>query len=160
MKARKGCQHANWNKEREKPGKYQELKEELEKMWKVQKSEIQKKCVCIKAVKSIEDSSFRHFVPAMQRGGEGSVIDLCSPRTGIEGMECSLPPDGHQVSLSQLSQDSFRECQNSLTLTDLLIIIFSGISVSLVAILASFFLASTVHCFQLFKGSKGDDEDE
>uniref|UniRef100_A0A4W4FUE7 LRRNT domain-containing protein n=1 Tax=Electrophorus electricus TaxID=8005 RepID=A0A4W4FUE7_ELEEL len=76
------------------------------------------------------------------------------------GMECSLPPDGHQVSLSQLSQDSFRECQNSLTLTDLLIIIFSGISVSLVAILASFFLASTVHCFQLFKGSKGDDEDE
>ncbi|XP_076863813.1 leucine rich repeat containing 38b [Brachyhypopomus gauderio] len=79
---------------------------------------------------------------------------------GIEGMECSLPPDGHQVPLSLLSQDSFRECQNSLTLTDLLIIIFSGISVSLVAILASFFLASTVHCFQLFKGNKGDDEEE
>ncbi|XP_049589418.1 leucine-rich repeat-containing protein 38 [Syngnathus scovelli] len=79
---------------------------------------------------------------------------------GVEGMECSLPMDGRRVSLTQLSNDSFRECQASLTLTDLLIIIFSGISVSVVAIMTSFFLASTVHCFQRWsKGSKGDEEE-
>ena len=75
-------------------------------------------------------------------------------------MECSLPMDGRRVSLTQLSNDSFRECQVTLTLTDLLIIIFSGISVSVVAIMTSFFLASTVHCFQRWsKGSKGDEEE-
>lgn len=75
-------------------------------------------------------------------------------------MECSLPMDGRRVSLTQLSKDSFRECQASLTLTDLLIIIFSGISVSVVAIMTSFFLASTVHCFQRWsKGTKGDEEE-
>lgn len=79
---------------------------------------------------------------------------------GIEGMECSLPMDGRRVSLTQLSKDSFRECQATLTLTDLLIIIFSGISVSVVAIMTSFFLASTVHCFQRWsKGTKGDEEE-
>ncbi|XP_056462287.1 leucine-rich repeat-containing protein 38 [Gadus chalcogrammus] len=79
---------------------------------------------------------------------------------GVEGMECSLPMDGRRVSLTQLSNDSFRECQVTLTLTDLLIIIFSGISVSVVAIMTSFFLASTVHCFQRWsKGSKGDEEE-
>ncbi|KAM8866809.1 leucine-rich repeat-containing protein 38 isoform 2-T2 [Synchiropus picturatus] len=79
---------------------------------------------------------------------------------GVEGMECSLPMDGRRVSLTQLSKDSFRECQATLTLTDLLIIIFSGISVSVVAIMTSFFLASTVHCFQRWsKGTKGDEED-
>lgn len=79
---------------------------------------------------------------------------------GVEGMECSLPMDGRRVSLTQLSKDSFRECQASLTLTDLLIIIFSGISVSVVAIMTSFFLASTVHCFQRWsKGTKGDEEE-
>ncbi|XP_073682284.1 leucine-rich repeat-containing protein 38 [Garra rufa] len=79
---------------------------------------------------------------------------------GIEGMECSLPTDGRRVPLSQLSQDSFRECQITLTLTDFLIIIFSGISVSVAAIMASFFLASTVHCFQRWsKGAKGDEEE-
>lgn len=79
---------------------------------------------------------------------------------GVEGMECSLPMDGRRVSLTQLSKDSFRECQATLTLTDLLIIIFSGISVSVVAIMTSFFLASTVHCFQRWsKGTKGDEEE-
>ncbi|KAL7837843.1 hypothetical protein SRHO_G00275540 [Serrasalmus rhombeus] len=79
---------------------------------------------------------------------------------GIESMECSLPMDGRRVPLSQLSQDSFRECQVTLTLTDFLIIIFSGISVSVAAIMASFFLASTVHCFQRWsKGTKGEDEE-
>lgn len=85
--------------------------------------------------------------------------DLCLD-AGVEGMECSLPMDGRRVSLSQLSKDSFRECQATLTLTDLLIIIFSGISVSVVAIMTSFFLASTVHCFQRWsKGTKGDEEE-
>lgn len=79
---------------------------------------------------------------------------------GVDGMECSLPMDGRRVSLTQLSKDSFRECQATLTLTDLLIIIFSGISVSVVAIMTSFFLASTVHCFQRWsKGAKGDEEE-
>ncbi|XP_062843029.1 leucine-rich repeat-containing protein 38 [Trichomycterus rosablanca] len=79
---------------------------------------------------------------------------------GMEAMECSLPTDGRRVPLSQLSLDSFRECQITLTLTDFLIIIFSGISVSIAAIMASFFLASTVHCFQRWsKGTKGEDEE-
>lgn len=85
---------------------------------------------------------------------------VCRLDPGVEGIECSLPMDGRQVSLTQLSKDSFRECQATLTLTDLLIIIFSGISVSVVAIMTSFFLASTVHCFQRWsKGTKGDEEE-
>jgi len=85
---------------------------------------------------------------------------VCCLGAGVEGMECSLPMDGRRVSLTQLSKDSFRECQATLTLTDLLIIIFSGISVSVVAIMTSFFLASTVHCFQRWsKGTKGDEEE-
>ncbi|XP_028266389.1 leucine-rich repeat-containing protein 38 [Parambassis ranga] len=80
--------------------------------------------------------------------------------TGMEGIECSLPLNGNHVPLSLLSDDSFRECRGILTLTDYLIVIFSGISVSVAAIIASFFLASTVHCFQrLSKGSKGDEEE-
>lgn len=79
---------------------------------------------------------------------------------GIDGMECSLPLDGQRVSLSLLSEESFRECRGILTLTDYLIVIFSGISVSVAAIMASFFLASTVHCFQrLSKGGKADEEE-
>lgn len=80
--------------------------------------------------------------------------------TGLAGMECSLPLDGQRVSLSLLSEDSFRECRGVLSLRDYLIVIFSGISVSVVAIMASFFLASTVHCFQrLSKGGKQDEEE-
>lgn len=92
---------------------------------------------------------------------EVNLLNLISHlNSGVEDMECSLPMDGRRVSLTQLSKDSFRECQASLTLTDLLIIIFSGISVSVVAIMTSFFLASTVHCFQRWsKGTKGDEEE-
>ncbi|XP_072223274.1 leucine-rich repeat-containing protein 38-like [Leuresthes tenuis] len=79
---------------------------------------------------------------------------------GMEGIECSLPMDGRRVPLSLLSEDSFRECHGTLTLTDYLIVIFSGISVSFAAIMASFLLASIVHCFhRLSKGSKGDEEE-
>lgn len=96
-----------------------------------------------------------------------SVLDICqlilllfSLFPGMEGIECSLPLDGRRIPLSLLSEDSFRECRGTLTLTDYLIVIFSGISVSVAAIMASFFLASTVHCFQrLSKGSKGDEEE-
>lgn len=88
------------------------------------------------------------------------VYLLCSLLPGMEGIECSLPLDGRRVPLSLLSEESFRECRGTLSLTDYLIVIFSGISVSVVAIMASFFLASTVHCFQrLSKGSKGDEEE-
>ncbi|XP_048879939.1 leucine-rich repeat-containing protein 38 [Brienomyrus brachyistius] len=80
---------------------------------------------------------------------------------GVEGLECMLPMDGQRVTLDQLTQDSFQKCNETLTLTDLLIIIFSGISVSVAAIMTSFFLASTVHCFQRWgKGSKPDDDDD
>ncbi|KAM9344074.1 leucine-rich repeat-containing protein 38 [Pholidichthys leucotaenia] len=80
--------------------------------------------------------------------------------TGMEGIECSLPLDGSRVPLSLLSEESFRECRGVLSLTDYLIVIFSGISVSVAAIITSFFLASTVHCFQrLSRGSKGDEEE-
>ncbi|CAL8369140.1 unnamed protein product [Lota lota] len=80
--------------------------------------------------------------------------------TGMEGLECSLPQDGGRVPLSVLSEESFRECRGTLSLADYLIVIFSGISVSVAAILASFFLASTVHCFQrISKGGKSDEEE-
>ncbi|CAG6021984.1 leucine-rich repeat-containing protein 38-like [Menidia menidia] len=80
--------------------------------------------------------------------------------TGMEGIECSLPPDGLRVPLSVFSEDSFRECRGALTLTDCLIVIFSGISVSFAAIVTSFLLASIVHCFQrISKTSKGDEEE-
>ncbi|XP_068608997.1 leucine-rich repeat-containing protein 38 [Brachionichthys hirsutus] len=79
---------------------------------------------------------------------------------GMKGIECSLPLGGRRVPLSLLSEDSFRECRGTLTLTDYLVVIFSGISVSVAAIVASFFLASTVHCFQrLSKGRKEDEEE-
>ncbi|MGH0120148.1 UNVERIFIED_CONTAM: hypothetical protein FKN15_065309 [Acipenser sinensis] len=79
---------------------------------------------------------------------------------GVDGMQCSVPLDGRQVNLSQLSEDSFRGCQLTLTLTDYLIIIFSGISVSVAAIMTSFFLASTVHCFQRWSKANKTDEEE
>lgn len=80
--------------------------------------------------------------------------------SGLEELDCSLPPDGRQVPLTSLSEESFRGCRSNLTLTDYLIVIFSGISVSVAAIMASFFLASTVHCFQrLSKGSQDEEEE-
>ncbi|XP_036803145.1 leucine-rich repeat-containing protein 38-like [Oncorhynchus mykiss] len=79
---------------------------------------------------------------------------------GMEGLQCSLPMDGSLMSLSLLSEASFRECRGYLSLTDILIVIFSGISVSVVAIIASFFLASMVHCFQrLGKAGQADEEE-
>ncbi|XP_020361308.1 leucine-rich repeat-containing protein 38-like [Oncorhynchus kisutch] len=80
--------------------------------------------------------------------------------TGMEGLECSLPMDGSLMSLSLLSEASFRECRGYLSLTDILIVIFSGISVSVVAIIASFFLASMVHCFQRLGKAGQTDEEE
>ncbi|XP_028309211.1 leucine-rich repeat-containing protein 38-like [Gouania willdenowi] len=79
---------------------------------------------------------------------------------GMKVLECSLPLDGQRVPLSLLSEDSFRECRSTLSLTDYLIVIFSGISVSVAAIIASFCLASIVPCFQRLKrGFKGDEEE-
>jgi len=78
----------------------------------------------------------------------------------MEGLECSLPQVGGRVPLSALSQESFRECPGTLSLTDYLVVIFSGIAVSVAAILVSFFLASAVHFFQrISKGGKSDEED-
>ena len=78
----------------------------------------------------------------------------------MEGLECSLPMDGSLMSLSLLSEASFRECRGYLSLTDILIVIFSGISVSVVAIIPSFFLASMVHSFQrLGKAGQADEEE-
>lgn len=110
----------------------------------------------------------------MKVGANTVIVHLCCNETvitaplqpavvsvpGLEELDCSLPLDGRRVPLTLLSEDSFRECRSNLTLTDYLIVIFSGISVSVAAIMASFFLASTVHCFQrLSKGSKDEEEE-
>uniref|UniRef100_A0A8P4K2Z5 Leucine rich repeat containing 38a n=1 Tax=Dicentrarchus labrax TaxID=13489 RepID=A0A8P4K2Z5_DICLA len=102
----------------------------------------------------------RHKLPKDNHNADTCTRGYDTTAKGMEGIECSLPLDGRRVPLSLLSEDSFRECRGTLTLTDYLIVIFSGISVSVAAIMASFFLASTVHCFQrLSKGSKGDEEE-
>ncbi|XP_078415381.1 leucine-rich repeat-containing protein 38-like [Cetorhinus maximus] len=80
---------------------------------------------------------------------------------GFAAIQCSLPRDMRKITLSELSDNSFIECEFSLTLTDYLIIFFSGVCVSITAITTSFFLANIVQCFQrlgLFK--EGDDDDE
>lgn len=88
------------------------------------------------------------------------IISCSFSFSGMEGLQCSLPMDGSLMSLSLLSEASFRECRGYLSLTDILIVIFSGISVSVVAIIASFFLASMVHCFQrLGKAGQADEEE-
>ncbi|XP_053500240.1 leucine-rich repeat-containing protein 38 [Ictalurus furcatus] len=79
--------------------------------------------------------------------------------SGLEGMECSLPMDGQQISLNMLSEESFRECRGVLSLKDYLIVIFSGICISVAAIIASFFLASIIHCFQRLKTKRTDEEE-
>ncbi|XP_072512419.1 leucine-rich repeat-containing protein 38 [Salminus brasiliensis] len=78
---------------------------------------------------------------------------------GLDDMECSVSMDREQVPLSKLSEDSFRECLGMLTLKDYLIVIFSGICISVAAIIASFFLASTIHCFQRLKAKRTDEEE-
>ncbi|GCC35159.1 leucine-rich repeat-containing protein 38-like [Chiloscyllium punctatum] len=82
--------------------------------------------------------------------------------TGFDAIQCSLPRDMRKITLNELSDNSFTECEFSLTLTDYLIIFFSGVCVSITAITTSFFLANIVQCFQrlgLFKESDDDEED-
>ncbi|CAH2319804.1 leucine-rich repeat-containing 38 [Pelobates cultripes] len=78
---------------------------------------------------------------------------------GVGEIQCTL--DERKIFLHELSDISFSECKFSLSLTDFLIIIFSGVAVSIAAIFSSFFLATTVHCFHRCAPSKEeDDEDE
>ncbi|KAM5160823.1 PRAME family member 12-like [Callospermophilus lateralis] len=80
---------------------------------------------------------------------------------GLDQIQCSLPPENRRVALRQLSEASFSECKFSLSLTDLFIIIFSGVAVSIAAIISSFFLATVVQCFQRCAPNKdAEDEDE
>lgn len=85
-----------------------------------------------------------------------SYFSLSLP--GVEEIQCIL--EDRKVFLHELSDISFSECKFSLSLTDFLIIIFSGVAVSIAAIFSSFFLATTVHCFQRCAPSKDEDEDE
>nr|XP_033778692.1 leucine-rich repeat-containing protein 38 [Geotrypetes seraphini] len=77
---------------------------------------------------------------------------------GIREIHCSL--EDRRIYLHELSEISFSECKFSLTVLDLLIIFFSGVAVSIAAIFSSFFLASTVHCFQKCAPSKDDDDED
>ncbi|XP_008061601.1 leucine-rich repeat-containing protein 38, partial [Carlito syrichta] len=82
---------------------------------------------------------------------------------GSEEIQCSLPMESRRISLHELSEASFSECKFSLSLTDLFIIIFSGVAVSIAAIISSFFLATVVQCFQRCapnKDTEDEDEDE
>ncbi|XP_040613401.1 leucine-rich repeat-containing protein 38 [Mesocricetus auratus] len=78
---------------------------------------------------------------------------------GLDAIQCSLPMEDRRVALRELSEASFSECRFSLSLTDLFIIIFSGVAVSIAAIISSFFLATVVQCFQRCAPNK-DTEDE
>ncbi|CAK6440622.1 unnamed protein product [Pipistrellus nathusii] len=79
---------------------------------------------------------------------------------GLDEIQCSLPPENRRVFLRQLSEASFSECKFSLSLTDLFIIIFSGVAVSIAAIISSFVLATVVQCFQRCTPSKDAEEEE
>lgn len=81
------------------------------------------------------------------------------PLPGLDEIQCSLPMENRRVFLHQLSEASFNECKFSLSLTDLFIIVFSGVAVSIAAIISSFFLATVVQCFQRCTPNK-DTEDE
>ncbi|XP_077647488.1 PRAME family member 12-like [Urocitellus parryii] len=79
----------------------------------------------------------------------------------LDEIQCSLPPENRRVALRPLSEASFSECKFSLSLTDLFVIIFSGVAVSIAAIISSFFLATVVQCFQRCAPNKdAEDEDE
>ncbi|XP_059974299.1 leucine-rich repeat-containing protein 38 [Mesoplodon densirostris] len=78
---------------------------------------------------------------------------------GLDEIQCSLPVENRRIFLQELSEASFSECKFSLSLTDLFIIIFSGVAVSIAAIISSFFLATVVQCFQRCAPNK-DAEDE
>ncbi|XP_030077957.1 leucine-rich repeat-containing protein 38 [Microcaecilia unicolor] len=77
---------------------------------------------------------------------------------GMQEIHCSL--EDRRIYLHELSEISFSECKFSLSVLDFLIIFFSGVAVSIAAIFSSFFLASTVHCFQKCAPSKDDDEED
>ncbi|KAM9111260.1 leucine-rich repeat-containing protein 38 [Megaptera novaeangliae] len=82
---------------------------------------------------------------------------------GLDEIQCSLPVENRRIFLHELSEASFSECKFSLSLTDLFVIIFSGVAVSIVAIISSFFLATVVQCFQRCapnKDTEDEDEDE
>ncbi|XP_029801767.1 leucine-rich repeat-containing protein 38 [Suricata suricatta] len=81
---------------------------------------------------------------------------------GHEEIQCSLPLGNRRIFLHELSEASFSECRFNLSLTDLFIIIFSGVAVSIAAIISSFFLATVVQCFQRCAPNKDteDEEDE
>ncbi|XP_077883911.1 PRAME family member 8-like [Ictidomys tridecemlineatus] len=66
----------------------------------------------------------------------------------LDEIQCSLPLENLRVALRQLLKASFSECKFSLWLTHLFIIVFSGVAVSIAAIISSFFLATVVQCFQ------------
>lgn len=86
-------------------------------------------------------------------------VPLCRP-PGLAAIQCSLPLGNRRVSLHELSEASFSECKFSLSLTDLLIIIFSGVAVSIAAIISSFFLATVVQCFQRCTPNKDAEEED
>ncbi|KAG8434282.1 hypothetical protein GDO86_012600 [Hymenochirus boettgeri] len=77
---------------------------------------------------------------------------------GVEEIQCIL--EDRKIFLHELSDISFRNCKYRMSITDFLIIIFSGVAVSIAAIFSSFFLATTVHCFQRCAPSKEEDEDD
>ncbi|XP_048375400.1 leucine-rich repeat-containing protein 38 [Sphaerodactylus townsendi] len=79
---------------------------------------------------------------------------------GLNEIQCSVPMEDRKIFISELSEGSFRDCKFSLSLTDLIIIIFSGVAVSIAAIVSSFILALIVNCFQRCAPSKDDDEDD
>ncbi|XP_020731243.1 leucine-rich repeat-containing protein 38 [Odocoileus virginianus] len=82
---------------------------------------------------------------------------------GLDEIQCSLPMENRRIFLHELSEASFSECKFSLSLTDLFVIIFSGVAVSIAAIISSFFLATVVQCFQRCapnKDTEDEDEDE
>ena len=97
-----------------------------------------------------------HFIP-------GTSLILPAFFTGLDEIQCSLPMENRRIFLHELSEASFSECKFSLSLTDLFVIIFSGVAVSIAAIISSFFLATVVQCFQRCapnKDTEDEDEDE
>ncbi|XP_028920206.1 leucine-rich repeat-containing protein 38 [Ornithorhynchus anatinus] len=79
---------------------------------------------------------------------------------GLNEIQCSLPMENRRIFLHELSEASFSECKFSLSLTDLFIIIFSGVVVSIAAIISSFFLATVVQCFQRCAPNKDEEEED
>lgn len=92
-------------------------------------------------------------------GLQPNLLSLSFCLSGLDAIQCSLPMEDRRVALRELSEASFSECKFSLSLTDLFIIIFSGVAVSIAAIISSFFLATVVQCFQRCAPNK-DTEDE